>query len=557
MGASARPSGLSRLLVAFAIVVTVNACEPEPLRPTNYSPIDLGLSALTMLSKPDRASDFRPRDDLPVWDASLPIDWAADPFGDRNWQFRLHSWHSMDYALYEYGDTGNATWLQRAAEVALDWGRFHVDLNKRSPFEWYDHSAAIRAARLAYLLDNILAGRVDISETKLAALMHLADLHAKKLQDPKFLATGNHAIFQLAGLDALCEVVHWRRSCEAGRWFARSEFAELIQTQFTLEGVHTERSPSYHRGVLRTLGRLDAAHRFASSGVGEIVELAQEVTPWLTWPDGEFVALGDSTGMGRALESPVEPTCLNNSCWAVRDLTDSGYAIIRSLPEKPRAEASMLFVAGTGSLSGHKHADELSFLLMEGGRKIFVDSGCYGYNRDEARGYVMSARGHNVPSLADHEIGPWHVDVGAGKFGPIRVVGTEFLVDGSVERRRRFRGRYFRHGRTFRYAPGVSLTIEDRLINHTRSPWVSNLHLAPELVPVVEGTGFSVHVGERLVRVEFEGEGCELSVTKGATEPYQGWVTVGYQKLEPAPVVSASCPADLVVSEWRMDLDAT
>ena len=217
----------------------------------------------------------------------------------------------------------------------------------------------------------------------------------------------------------------------------------------------------------------------------------------------------------------------------------------------------MLFVQGTGKITGwHKHADELGFVLMVAGRKIFVDSGLYGYNRDEARRYVVSARAHSVPSLVDREIGPQHVDVEAGRLGPIRVAGSEFVIDGSVERRRKFRGRFFRHERTFFYAPGVSLTIKDRLINHTSSVWSSNLHLAADLVPVVAGSGFSVQVGDRLVRAEFRGENCELSVVKGATDPYQGWISTGYLQLEPAPVVSASCPADVVDTEWRINLDA-
>ena len=248
-------------------------------------------------------------------------------------------------------------------------------------------------------------------------------------------------------------------------------------------------------------------------------------------------------------------------CWAVRDYTKSGYAIIRSLPNTPRDKASMLFIKGPGKVTGHKHADELGFVLMEPGRKIFVDSGQYGYNHDEARRYVVSVRAHSVPSLSDREISPKDVDVEARRLGPIRVIESEFVVHGSVERRRRVLGRLllgpnFRHERTFQYAPGVSLTTKDRLANRTNSPWVANLHVAADLEPRVEQSGFSVRIGDRLIRAEFRGKGCELDVVKGETDPYQGWVTVGYLKLAPAPVVTASCPAGLVDTEWQIDLDA-
>ena len=542
----------------MAIGAVVGACEPEPLRPSSYSSIGIEPAELSTLSKSDHPTNFRPRDDLPAWDASLPIDWSADPFQDRNWQFQLHSWRTMDFALHRYRDTGDADWLQRAVEIALDWEHFHIERGGHSEFGWYDHSTGIRASRIAFLLDRILSRELDVGDRDLEAILRLADLHAEKLQEPDFLARGNHAIFQLVGLDSLCEVASWRRTCATARSYASGAFSQLIRTQFTKEGVHTESSPAYHQFILSALRRTRAEVRFASPDVARIIDRASRVTPWLTWPGGEFVEVGDSTGNGPVLESDVTQTCLGDgTCWAVRDFTESGYAIIRSLPDSPIDEASMLFVKGKGRVTGHKHTDELAFSLMEDGRKIFVDSGQYGYNRDEARRYVVSARAHNVPSLADREITPQHVDVEAGRFGPIRIDGSEFVVDGLVERRRKYRGRFFRHERTFHYAPGVSLTIKDRLINRTNSPWLSNLHLAPDLVPIVEGSSFSVQVGDRLVRAEFRGEGCTLGVAKGKTDPYQGWVSPSYLQLAPAPVVSATCPADLVDSEWRIDLDAT
>ena len=111
----------------------------------------------------------------------------------------------------------------------------------------------------------------------------------------------------------------------------------------------------------------------------------------------------------------------------------------------------------------------------------------------------------------------------------------------------------FRHERVFHYRPGVSLRIDDRVYNETGSRWVSNLHLAPGLVPELEEGGFAVQVGDRAVHATFDGPACELIATMGATEPYQGWVSTGYLELTPAYVVSASCPADLVESSWRID----
>ena len=456
----------------------------------------------------------------------------------------------MDFHLNQYRETDDATWLQGAVEIALDWERYHVNLGKRSAFTWYDMATGLRSSRLAFLLDHILSGQLDVSNTDLAALMRLVDLHAEKLQEPKFLAGNNHAIFQLVGLDALCEVASWRKACSEAHPYASAAFAELIRRQFTDEGVHTESSPAYHQFVLRKLRTTRAVERFGHADVASMLERAETVTPWLTYPNKEIIAVGDSTGTGPALETPVEPVCMSDtSCWAVRDLTRSGYAIIRSLPETPLDEASLLFVSAMAHSTGHKHADDLGFVLMEGGRKVFVDSGKYGYNDDEARRYVVSARAHNVPSLAGRTIGPKDLNVDTAHIGPIWLNGSKFMIDGAVER-----PGLFRHERTFHYTPGISLRIKDRLYNRTNKPWLSNLHLAVGLVPEVDGSGFTVQVGNRIVHAEFKGLGCELILTKGDTEPYQGWVSTGYLELTPAHTVSALCPAKLIESEWLVTI---
>ena len=212
----------------------------EPLRPLNYEPVEIAFSGLALGRKSVSPTSFRPRRDVQVWDASLPIDWGADPFHDPNWQYQLHAWRVMEYQLYEYRDTEDPAWLREAIEIALDWAHYHVDLGRSEKFSWYDMAAGIRAARLAFMLNRILSERVEAGDSELETLMYLADLHAEKLQDTGFLATGNHAIFQLVGLDTLCEVISWRNSCGQGdaREYARHSFEALLKSQFTEQGVH-------------------------------------------------------------------------------------------------------------------------------------------------------------------------------------------------------------------------------------------------------------------------------------------------------------------------------
>ena len=61
--------------------------------------------------------------------------------------------------------------------------------------------------------------------------------------------------------------------------------------------------------------------------------------------------------------------------------------------------------------------------------------------------------------------------------------------------------------------------------------------------------------GDLIVRGEFRGEGCEISAVRGETDPYQGWVSVGYLELILATVVVATCPADLVETSWHITFE--
>ncbi len=522
------------------------------LRPDNYSSPDIQVTELSLHAPPASPYSFRPRDDLPAWDSSLPIDWAADPFGDRNWQFQLHAWVNMDYWLFAYQD-GDLGALEQAVDIALDWARFHIEEDRRSAFEWYNMAAGVRASRLAFLIDSVLLGNLEVEEQEWVALVGLADRHAQRLLQPSFLSDTNHGLFQMAGLNALCSVIGgWRRVCDGARSYIDQTFSRLLDRWFTAESVHGENSPNYHGIVVDAIQRLRIADRIALSGVRTLIEEAEALIPWLAYPNGRWVPVGDSAGFERGLTGAVEPICLvgEGGCWAVRDLTESGYAIIRSAPGA--AEPSMLFVNAMfvnvkGEVIRHKHADDLGFVLIEGGSEIFVDSGKYGYRKDEMRSYVLSARAHNIPSLMGRPIDPRRLDPAPTQLQPIEATESGFVVEGFVER-----PGLLRHHRTFTYAPASSLTITDRLYNRTNHRWQSNLHLAPDLDPVLTDSGFQVRVDDLWVEAVFEGEGCEMDMVRGATDPYQGWVSVGYLEMTPATVVRASCPAYLVESSWHI-----
>ena len=103
-----------------------------------------------------------------------------------------------------------------------------------------------------------------------------------------------------------------------------------------------------------------------------------------------------------------------------------------------------------------------SALCLWRGWEIFADSGKYGYNYDNARSYVLSARAHNLPSLVGRPIGPKDIEPADSHLRPIVVERDRFTINGVVKR-----PSLFIHERTLSYVPGTLLRIEDQLNNLT------------------------------------------------------------------------------------------
>lgn len=116
-----------------------------------------------------------------------------------------------------------------------------------------------------------------------------------------------------------------------------------------------------------------------------------------------------------------------NSPPLVGDFTRSGYAVVRD-------KDSMLFVTGMAYTLTHKHADDLSFVLFEHSRLIFIDSGKYGYNSDPMRRYVESAAAHNPIGLADQEIRSRDITLTGSELMPVISGEGQFRVAGQAER---------------------------------------------------------------------------------------------------------------------------
>ena len=204
----------------------------------------------------------------------------------------------------------------------------------------------------------------------------------------------------------------------------------------------------------------------------------------------------------------------------------------------------MLFVSGMAHNTGHEHADELSFELFEFGERIIVDSGKYGYEKDEFRKYVRSVRAHNTVSLLDQHLGPADTRLTGSALSPVTTSEGTFVIPGEIER-----GDALRHQRELAYRPREFLLITDR-VRSGEQPFAVLFHVSHTLNVTREESAFIIHLSDGgRARLEMLEGSCTGTLIEGQRVPHvQGWESIGYLQMTPAPTVRFDCaPGDRMV----------
>jgi hypothetical protein len=482
---------------------------------------------------------FQPpgREDVPPWPLRFPIDWQADPFQDRNWRFHLHAWRMLDPLLLAFHAGDDQAHLAKALDIVRDWHAHHIEQGRSGRFSWYDMSVGLRALRLAHLIDLILHGRLDPEPPAPAMLLELWRRHLDELSDPAKLNPGNHGLFQVHGLLALAHVLPGLEAARDARRFAVARMQDLIESQFTLSGVHREHSPEYHFFVGDTLQQMLPApwydrEDFASAF--DILARAVDNQRWLVLPNRRTVPVGDSgSGVRRTSTQGGKAA----GAGSIGRFLDNGYGIVRSDWSAPVERASMLFFMGAFSSSVHKHADDLSFVWFDHGQDILVDSGKYGYDSNPWRQYVLSTRAHNTVEI-DGLSYPIKREYAYGSaLRRVEPAGDLWLVEGAVDHCLH----KVRHQRLVLFKPLEFLIVLDRLVGETEHRFCSWFHFSPKIEVVAgpsDGAALSAALadGRRVLAWHASSAGgVESQLVRGQETPQiQGWRSCGYKKMEPA-----------------------
>jgi uncharacterized heparinase superfamily protein len=344
-------------------------------------------------------------------------DWRLGPQRrDRLWVVTLH-YHRWLYDLavvaQEAGDRG-----QQAALLLehywSDWIR-RCDLSQPGtrPLAWNAYAIATRLGwwvRTMELLGGpFLAARPELRAAVLASMWRQATFLQWHIE---WDLQGNHLLRDAVGLAWAGRFFRGRRSA---RWLALATrlAVEQIRAQVLPDGGHFEQSPMYHLEVMADLlvlaGLLTDATAVAATL--ESCSAMARCAAWWQHPDGMTPQLNDGQ---RRSPAPL------------LDLARCrGVAVPRGRPRGGHhCEASGLVIwhgdpwtvffdagpIGPPWQAGHAHADSLTFEASWAGRRLFVDPGCYGYDKDQRRYDDRSTQAHNtlcIDGVDSSEV--WHI----------------------------------------------------------------------------------------------------------------------------------------------------
>ncbi|HZV20374.1 MAG TPA: alginate lyase family protein [Hyphomicrobiales bacterium] len=261
---------------------------------------------------------------------------------------------------------------------------------------WNSYALSIRTVvwmqELARRTGTLPAGLVRKVEASLAQQMAFLE---RNLETD---IGGNHLI---KNIRALAWASAYFEGYKAKRW--RQKAVKLLvpelNTQTLADGMHFERSPSYHMQVFVDLLECrQALGQEISTELDPVLERMAQALADLTHPDGKPALFNDA---GLTMAPPAGPCLevytrlLDRRCAPRRlfALREAGYFGLRSGQSYFVADCGRI---GPDALPAHAHGDALSFEWSVGGRRVIVDQGVFEYNEGERRQKSRSAASHNT-----------------------------------------------------------------------------------------------------------------------------------------------------------------
>ena len=318
------------------------------------------------------------------------IDWMAPGAGSEHQLWRMNL-HYMEY-LEEADDVDFAA-------LVTSWLESNEELR---PGAWRDGwNAYALSIRIVVWLQQI-GTRTDRLDANLVARMEdsLARQTAYLSHNLETDIGGNHLIKNIKAL-LWAGAAFEGQAAREWRALGRRLLLDELKVQILSDGMHYERSPSYHAQVFADLLECRAVLDGPFLELDDALVRMAQVVADLTHPDG-FAAQFNDAGLRMAYEPA---TCL--AAFAAQTGTtpqpkrrfaypDAGYFGYR--------DDRLTVIIDCGALApddlpAHGHGDMLSFELSLDGQRVIVDRGVYEYIPGPLRNAARAASSHNTLAI--------------------------------------------------------------------------------------------------------------------------------------------------------------
>jgi uncharacterized heparinase superfamily protein len=405
-----------------------------------------------------------------------PIDWHSSELatGTRLWKLNLHYMEFLEAA-------DDAAF----AEIVTDWIRANPPFEKEY---WLDSWNSFALSIRVVVWMQQLALRGDRLASSTAAAMRASLLRQMRFLEANLETDigGNHLI---KNIKALIWASAFFSGPDADRWrelglrLLRKELARQILP----DGVHYERSPSYHCQVFADLLECrQALNEDPLNGAFDdaLARMAQACVD-LSHSDDRVAQFNDS-GLSMAY-GPAQCLDVYERLFGRRPTRRDVFAFSNAGYFGLWAEGAY-FIADCGrigpdDLPAHAHGDISSFEYSFGNRRLIVDQGVFEYNPGERRDMSRSAKHHNTLCFEGADQAEFFESFRCGRRPNVTIrlferTADGFVLEGAHDGFARLPGAPV-HVRKFSVTP-AQIEICDRIEGRTDRPASIGFLLHPE-----------------------------------------------------------------------------
>ena len=392
------------------------------------------------------------------------------------------------------------------ARVVEDW----IDCNRldeRGAWRcaWNSYVVSLRVVvwmqQLALRRDRLGAATQERMRDSLGVQMRFLERHLE------LDVGGNHLIKNAKAL-------LWSGACfegdEALRWSRLGEriLTRELSEQVFADGMHYERSPSYHAQVFADLVECARIARPALRDPlsARLRDMAQVLVD-LTHADGAPSLFNDG-GMHMSY-STEQCLAAYERIGGVRPeprdvfaLPDAGYVGARNEESLLIADCGAL---GPNHLPAHGHGDALAFEWTLYGKRVIVDAGVHEYERGALRDEARSTRSHNTVTLDDRDQSEFWAAFRVGRRARVELhrfetLGRGFVLEAAHDGYSHLAGAP-RHVRRF-IVGRDSVVVDDEVQGGARQSVRARLMLHPDARVESVAQGLAIRIGDLSVLVE-------------------------------------------------------